>query len=115
MTFECPLQSQSSVNKRHLKEAKKKECEENREEIKDFFFQEEGGDENKLGVEKVVEEKEGQPASHCTALQNYTVNFTCFILQDTAVIMLLFNHHCKLLVLEFESLNHQSNIKSYEK
>jgi len=43
---------------------KKKECEENREEIKDFFFQEEGGDENKLGVEKVVEEKEGQPL-HC--------------------------------------------------
>ena len=61
LTFECPLQSQSSVKKGHLKEEEKKECEENREEIKDFLFQE---DENKLGVEKVVEEKEGQPL-HC--------------------------------------------------
>ena len=60
LTFECPLQSQSSVKKGHLKE-EEKECEENREEIKDFLFQE---DENKLGVEKVVEEKEGQPL-HC--------------------------------------------------
>jgi hypothetical protein len=82
------------------------------EEIKDFFFQKEGEDENKLGVEKLERRKRG---SHYTAHQKYTVKLHMLPSSRYSSHMLLFNHHYKLLVLGFASLNYQSNISNHMK